>query len=245
MTRLNGLVTSLGALVLTAFFAAPAHANLQVMIIDAANPSGVVVKDTYAGQSPDAIVFNFADTDFSFNLQIAASNSPGGAIATLHADSIVQATATGVTSNCTACAAGFNLMVMVSDTSYNSPLGNGTLTQAVNTNTVAASAATGNVQFDGYLVNGGTIFATGANHVGPATFASYAVTNNTTQSVGVLNAMNPYTLTEVVGLHLTNTNQGQATANLSFAVPEPASILLLGTAMLGLARLRKKMQSRG
>lgn len=170
MTRLNGLVTSLGALVLAAFSAVPAQANLQVKVCDAFNEGTgcKIVTDADVGQSAGAITFNFSDVDFTVNLQIATSNSPGGTLATLHTDSIVQASTTGVGSTCTICggAGSFNLLIMVSDNAFNQPLGNGTLTQAVNTNTNPAAAATGNSQFDGYQVNGGAIFATGANHVG-------------------------------------------------------------------------------
>jgi len=242
MFRLNRLMGCIGVLGL-AFMARPAHANLQVMIIDSLG--SITVKDTDSGQSINAIKYDAADGDFTFNLEIATSNSPGSTLATLHIDSIVQASSTGVGSSCAACGAGYNLKIIVSDNAFTMPIGTGNvLAQAVDTNTNPLSAATGKATFNGYQVNGGAIFATGANSVGPTTFNSFDTTNSAIQMAGPYTSTNPFALTEVLQLNFTNTNQGQATANLAFgSVPEPSTIMLMGTIVLGLtAGFRKKLR---
>jgi hypothetical protein len=234
------LAVCFGLLGVAGWLAIPAHANLQVQVIDS---TGTQVFTDAA--TPGVIDVNAADADFSVSLHIASSNSPGSLVAALHIDDIVQATAAGVISVCPACGAGFNLKVTVSDTAFSSPLGTiGTLAQAVDTNTNPLIAATGNVVFNGYVVNGGPIFGIGPNQVGPATFASFDTTNAITQTAGPFTTTNPFTLTEVTQLKLTNTNQGQATANLAIAqVPEPSSIVLMGSIVLGLtAAFRKKLK---
>jgi hypothetical protein len=239
MKRLAICFAMLGVVTLLAI---PAYANLQVRVTDSLGAQ--VFTDA---ATPGVITANAADGDFTVSLHIATTNSPGGPVAQLHIDSIVQATAAGVISICPACGAGFNMKVEVSDTAFTMPLGPlGTLVQAVDTNTNPSSAATGNSAFNGYQVDGGGIFATGPNHVGPSTFASFADTNNDTQSVGGILSTSPFALTEVIQLNFTNTNQGQATANLALSqVPEPASIMFMGSIVLGLAGAYRKKLNRG
>jgi hypothetical protein len=230
MIRFNKFVGGLAVLGL-AMMVTPAHANLQVKITDAAGTQTF----TDAGH-PGTILVSTTDTDFVIQLDIATSNSPGTNVATLHIDTIFEATTAGVT-------AGGNLTVAVSDDAFTQPIGSDQLTESVNTNDISGST-TGSVTFQGYEINGANLFGTGANTTGPKTFNNFAVTNNGVTTGGPFTSTNPFTLTEMTSIHATNTGEGQATANLVFGnVPEPSSIMLMGTIVLGLtAGFRKKLK---
>src|ERR1019366_4505599 len=105
MTRLKGITACLGALALTALLATPARANLQICVIDAANPtcvSGANLLSTSTG----TLTLTFTDADFSTNTSTGTSNQPGTSLAQLHIISIAQATTAGTTSSCLTCGDG-------------------------------------------------------------------------------------------------------------------------------------------
>lgn len=175
------------------------------------------------------------NANFAFDIQVGTSNAPGPAAITI----------SGSVGNLTA---GDTLKVETSDTNFLIPTGGATLIQTLNTNTPAAISAPGTITGTGYESNVNDLFCQAVGDctaaTPPITFNSFVVGNASVSSVGnVVTA--PFSLDEVLNYTFSGSGTALVTATLSEVVPEPASLVLFATALLGAGLLfRRKQQSK-
>jgi len=209
--------------------AVPAFATVEIKVTDGINTYFV------AGN-----VLFFSDADFSLLIQTATSNGPAGPAVLTYSSTITSL-------------AGGSLKIEVSDTGFALPVGPANLIQTLNTNTpVATTTATGTLSGVGYYGTGaGNVFfceetAVCTNATPAASFTSFVVGNSATNSVPV-SFVAPFSLDAVLNASFTSSGNALFTGTLSAitSVPEPASVLFLGTSLLVVTAIfRKKLQSR-
>jgi hypothetical protein len=224
-------------LALVALLTAPAQASLTIRLTDAASGAVLYTNGT------NTVVAIQSDVDFTTNVQVATSNSPGGP-ATLTLSGTLHA-------NNASVALPQNLMIEISDTGFLLPNGPGGLTQTLNTNTPESPGeALGSISGIGYYQNApATLFCqalgTCTGNTATVSFANFSVGNGVMTPGLAINTVTPFSLDEVINLTFTGPGDALISATLSATVPEPASLVLLGTTLLGLSTLlRKKIASR-
>ena len=206
----------------------PAYATVEMTITDGTG------SHTYVGIpcGPDTCVnASQSDVDVSFDLQNAVSSSPGG----LRISGFVTPFRHPAPEDVT---------VEVSDTGYTAPPGSQFLTEAA----FVSSLGLGN--FGTFSATG--YYGTGANDVlfcertscnastPTATFNSFSSASQITGSPVAFST--PFSLDEVLKYHFTGGGIAFTGVTLSAVVPEPASVILFGGALLLMAgAIRRKI----
>jgi hypothetical protein len=235
MKRFTGL-KFLALAVVAGAMSSPAWATLEISI------GGSVVSNVYTGGT--LCVDNNAACD---------GNSATGTLSTSTAVSVGTASVTGTTStsgtpmgtlgvaiNITASSTG-SFTIDITDSGYSNPAPpNLILSETINGNN-ALGGPSATITSVGTFDPGTALFVTGG--AGTTSTAPASTTLGAAQGAGLstnISTGNPYSLNELITINVTslgtsNNKQFQVIADLatvSTPVPEPASILLLGSALL-------------
>jgi len=189
------------------------------------------------------------DTYFDVQISTGITNVPGTTIATLGKTLNVSSTALSVSS-------GATLMVEVYAYDFLSPTGPGTLTESLTANNPVDTNVFGSITGQGFIGLAG-----GGANLFSKTAQSTPVANVTCLSLGgagcgiggdfigtdVESASatvgSPFAFTNVLVFDPATTGISNFTSNLSLlttTVPEPASVVFMGTTLLGLSSLLRK-----
>jgi len=231
-------ITVLAALL--ALAATPAAAAFKVDI------GGTIITDNGAGDlNPFAGFIQYfdagTDLNFSFNTGTSTSANPFGTITISN---------TGQGSGTYPA----NLVIRLTDTDFMLPPGPDGSFLLLGLTSNNPSGAVGTVTSVGYYDPTNTEFNTGpgTTATGTATVDTVVDTDDSETSPGIVPFVTPFSLTQVVTISLTGPgtsvgtpNNFQLEGNLTVvAVPEPQSVLLFGTLMLGCAGILRKKFAR-
>lgn len=229
MLKLSGAVAA-AALIITTFGATPAKADIELTISDGTS--------TYTFTGTTAAIAIPTDTISLNNLLISTASgvsSTNPSSLNLSSIDVKSGNASGT------------VTITLSADGFTSPTGPGFLAEALS----ASSIEHGSVSVSYY--EGQNL----GDKTSPTSGNTLTLTNNsntleglaTTGTTGLVDFTSPFALTEVATINL----QGNGTAILNFggilmadaAVPEPASMVLFGTVLAGVAFTMRKRFVRG
>jgi len=235
----------LGVVLAMMAYAPLTHASIQISYQET-SPAGA---QTLCATGTDAqgnagITCSAALTGVNLSLLSASSNSPGtGSLSQQFGDTLQISTTQAVTVKVWFAAQDFTQLVAPPAVSYSSSL---SITSTTGTGTVGLMGCVDTA--NGLAPPAPGVFCSG---VGSTTLTnatesysgSSSVANTVTTSIASLGK--PYSLAEVVTLTLAAGSNVNVITSQVLTVPEPTSIVLLGSALLGITMLvRKKAASR-
>jgi len=186
---------------------------------------------------------------FDAQLSTAITNVPGTSVADLGKTLNVTSTALAVSS-------GATLMLQVYAFDFTSPTGPGTLTESLTANNPVATGVLGSITGQGFLAlpgGGANTFSTTASATPIASISCQTVggagcgtggafIGTDVESASVVST-SPFAFTNVMVYDPTTAGIANFSSDLSLlttTVPEPASVVFMGTTLLGLSSLLRK-----
>jgi|SwirhirootsSR2_FD_contig_51_6150378_length_834_multi_4_in_0_out_0_1 hypothetical protein len=253
MKTRNVSVLLLGALAVV-LTSQPANAALAIRFTTDSNGAvaGGTILTTNCASIANSLVCTAVDAYFDAQLATALTNVPGTTVADL-------GKTLNVTSSALAISSGATLMLEVYAYDFTGPTGSGTLTESLTANNPVASGTFGSITGQGFIAlpgGGANLFSTTGQTtpianvtcltLGGAGCGTGGAFIGTDVESASASTTSPFAFTNILVFDPNSTGIANFTSDLSFIstpVPEPASVVLMGTTLLGLsALLRKKFR---